>query len=144
MTDNTAGDTEELETQEQGSSEEEQGSSEEELQQTFDRGYVEQLRSKSANYRLRAKESEQALADVQQALFRERVQRLDLVVDPVEVPYSADLLEDETALVEHIEALLTAKPYLRKRAVGGDIGQHDQQQTGDGFSLLGALRANAG
>ena len=116
----------------------------EELQQSFDRSYVEQLRTKSANYRLRAKESEQALNDVRQTLFRERIKRLDMVVDPGEVPYDVELLDDETALVEHIESLLTDKPYLRKRVVGGDIGQHDTQSTGDGFSLLGALRANAG
>lgn len=127
--------------EQEGEEQEQEG---EELQQSFSREYVEKLRNKGANYRLRAKESEQRLETVQRALFAERVQRLDLVVDPQEVPYNAELLDSEEELLEHIEELLTAKPYLRKRKAGGDIGQHDKHTDGGGFSLLGALRANAG
>ena len=127
--------------QEQESSEQEQESSE---QQSFSREYVEQLRDKSAGYRLRAKESEQRLEEVQRALFSERVQRLDLLVNPEELPYNPALLDSPEELTAAVEQLLESKPYLRKRKAGGDIGQHDQQSNGDGFSLLGALRANAG
>lgn len=140
----TTEETEETDNELQSVDTEVQSVDTEELQQTFDREYVETLRNKSANYRLRAKESESQLESVQRALFAERVQRLGLVVDPAEVPYSVDLLDSEADLVEHIEELLAAKPYLRKRKAGGDIGQHDKQDSGDGFSLLGALRANAG
>ena len=132
--------------QEQESSEQEQESSEQQSseQQSFSREYVERLRDKSAGYRLRAKESEQRLEEVQRALFRERVQRLDMLVNPEELPYNPALLDSPEELTAAVETLLESKPYLRKRKAGGDIGQHDQQSNGDGFSLLGALRANAG
>lgn len=133
----------EQESSEQESSEQEQEQESSE-QQSFSREYVEQLRDKSANYRLRAKESEQRLEEVQRALFSERVQRLDLLVNPEELPYNPALLDSTEELTAAVEQLLESKPYLRKRKAGGDIGQHDQQGTGDGFSLLGALRANAG
>ena len=116
-----------------------------ELQQTFDRDYVEKLRSKSANYRLRMKESQSRVAELERALWTERVKRLDMVIDPDAVPYDADLLDDESATVAAIESLLEAKPYLRKRKASGDIGQHDSRgRGGDGFTLTGALKNNAG
>lgn len=111
--------------------------------ETFSRDYVERLRDRSAGYRLRARESEQRVSELERALFNERLQRLDLVVDVDAVPYDATLLENESDLVEHVERILENKPYLRRRRVAGDIGQHSDRDSRDGFSLLGALRHNA-
>lgn len=121
----------------------EEGEEGEELRQSFDRGYVERLRGKSAGYRLRMKEAESKVENLQRALFTERLQRLDLVVDTDAVPYDPDLLDDSDALREAVEELLEAKPYLRKRRAGGDIGQHSNHEHGNGFSLLDALREGA-
>lgn len=115
----------------------------EELRQSFDRDYVERLRGKSAGYRLRMKEAESKVENLQRALFTERLQRLDTVVDTDAVPYDPDLLDDSDALREAVEELLESKPYLRKRRAGGDIGQHNNHEHGNGFSLLDALREGA-
>ena len=120
----------------------EQGGNDDELRQTFDRDYVERLRTKSAGYRLRAKEAESDRANLQRQLFTERLQRLDLVVDVDAVPYDAELLDDEAALVEHVEQLLESKPYLRKRQLGGDIGQHTSNDNPKPVSLLGMMKQN--
>lgn len=121
----------------------EQSGNDDELRQTFDRDYVEQLRSKSAGYRLRAKEAESDRANLQRQLFQERLQRLDLVVDVDAVPYDAELLDDEAALVAHVESLLADKPYLRKRQLGGDIGQHSAGDNPQGVSLLSMMKQNS-
>lgn len=121
----------------------EEGEEGEELRQSFDRDYVERLRGKSAGYRLRMKEAESKVENLQRALFTERLQRLDTVVDTDAVPYDPDLLDDSDALREAVEELLEAKPYLRKRRAGGDIGQHSNHEHGNGFSLLDALREGA-
>ena len=139
--DDTQDDTQDTEGQDDDTQDDDGG----ELQQTFNREYVEKLRSKSANYRLKMKESQSRVTELERALWTERVKRLDMVVDPDAVPYNADLLDDETATVEAIESLLEAKPYLRKRKANGDIGQHDARgRGGDGFTITGALRNNAG
>lgn len=115
----------------------------EELRQSFGRDYVERLRGKGAGYRMRMKEAESKVDKLQRALFTERLQRLDMVVDPDALPYDPDLLEDSDALREAVEELLAAKPYLRKRRASGDIGQHSNREHGNGFSLLDALREGA-
>ena len=120
-----------------------EGGNDDELRQTFDRDYVERLRTKSAGYRLRAKEAESDRANLQRQLFTERLQRLDLVVDVEAVPYDPALLDDEAALVDHVEALLESKPYLRKRKVAGDIGQHSAGDNPQSVSLLSMMKQNS-
>ena len=115
-----------------------------ELQQTFDREYVEQLRTKSANYRLKAKESAEQVDSLQRQLFAEKVARLDRVVDPKEVPYDAELLADDSHLEAAIDKLLEDKPFLKKRKAAGNIGQHTASGGAPAFSLLNALKNNAG
>lgn len=119
-----------------------EGEHDDDKRQTFGRDYVEHLRGKSAGYRLRMKEAESKVESLQRSLFAERLARLDLVVDPEAVPYDPALLDDDDALEAHVEALLDAKPYLKKRKAGGDIGQHTNETHGGGFSLLDAMRAN--
>src|SRR5690625_4447696 len=91
---------------------------------TFPRSYVQRLRERSNGYRLQLRERESEVDKLQRQLFAERLQRLDLVVDHDAVPYDPALLDDDDALQEHVEGLLSAKPYLRKRKVSGNIGQH--------------------
>ena len=129
------------EEQEGDETEEQEG---DELRQTFDRDYVERLRGKSANYRLRMKDAESRVETLQRELFTERLARLDMIVDLDAVPYDPALLEDNDALQEYVEELLESKPYLRKRKANGDIGQHSSNGSDEGgFSLLDAMRDNA-
>lgn len=60
----------------QGNDDGDQGN--DDKRQTFGREYVEQLRTKGAGYRLRAKEAESQLETLQRQLFKEKLQRLDL------------------------------------------------------------------
>lgn len=110
---------------------------------TFPRSYVQRLRERSNGYRLQLRERESEVAALQRQLFTERLQRLDLVVDVDAVAFDPALLDEPNALQEHVEQLLDAKPYLRKRKVSGNIGQHSNTSDKGGFSLLDAMRANA-
>src|SRR5690625_386213 len=111
---------------------------------TFPRSYVQRLRERSNGYRLQLRERESEVDKLQRQLFAERLQRLDLVVDHDAVPYDPALLDDDDALQEHIEGLLAAKPYLRKRKVSGNIGQHSSNGVGgSSVSLMDKLRHNA-
>ena len=110
---------------------------------TFPRSYVQRLRERSNGYRLQLRERESDVDTLQRQLFAERLQRLDLVIDHDAVPYDPALLDEPNALQEHVEQLLDAKPYLRKRKVSGNIGQHSNTSDKGGFSLLDAMRANA-
>lgn len=110
---------------------------------TFPRSYVQRLRERSNGYRLQLRERESDVAALQRQLFAERLQRLDLVVDADAVAFDPALLDEPNALQEHVEQLLDAKPYLRKRKVSGNIGQHSNTSDKGGFSLLDAMRANA-
>lgn len=125
----------------QGNDDGDQGN--DDKRQTFGREYVEQLRTKGAGYRLRAKEAENQLETLQRQLFKEKLQRLDLVVDTDAVPYDPDLLDDDSDLSAAVETLLESKPYLRKRNVGGNIGQHTSNDSTTAVSLLSTLRNNA-
>lgn len=110
---------------------------------TFPRSYVQRLRERSNGYRLQLRERESDVDRLQRQLFAERLQRLDLVIDHDAVPYDPALLDDDDALQEHVEGLLAAKPYLRKRKVSGNIGQHSSNSGGSSFSLMDTLRHNA-
>lgn len=111
---------------------------------TFPRSYVQRLRKRSNGYRLQLRERESEVDKLQRQLFAERLQRLDLVVDHDAVPYDPALLDDDDALQEHVEGLLAAKPYLRKRKVSGNIGQHSSNGVGgSSVSLMDKLRHNA-
>src|SRR5699024_8701467 len=64
---------------------------------TFPRAYVKRLRERSAGYRARAKDAEARTAELERALFTERVRALDVLADPSDLPFDADLLEDPDA-----------------------------------------------
>ena len=108
-----------------------------EQQQSFSRDYVQSLRSESAGYRKRMQRAEREL-------FRMKVDATGLIVAADEVPFDAALLDDDDALTQQVEEIVTAKPYLKRRSATGNIGQHEQRQTdSNGPGLLGMLRHNA-
>lgn len=110
--------------------------------ETFDRDYVEKLRSESKNYRTRLREAE-ALAQVRgQELLAARVDALGLMADPSDVTYSDELAgADADTLREHVEELLAEKPHLRAVAVPGGVPGRSGQ--GEDVSLVSLLRSGA-
>jgi hypothetical protein len=75
-----------------------------------------------------------------QALFTARVDATGLTLDPTALPYDAALLDDSEALSAAIEALLVAKPLLRRIAVTGDVDQGAKEEVAP-FSLMGAMKS---
>lgn len=102
---------------------------------TFPRTYVEQLRTESAAHRTRA-------AGMAEELHALRVASLGLLQDPTDLP-PADGLDTLDAVKAAVEDLVTRKPHLKVRKVGGNIGQHEQQGSEQGPGLLGRMRKNA-
>lgn len=107
-------------------------------QETFPRAYVEQLRQEAADARVKARRAD----DLAQQLFSARVAATGLLVDPADLPYDEQLLDDAGAMEAAIEALITAKPHLASRIPRGDIGQ-GVSDPADTVDLAALLRAGA-
>ncbi len=107
-------------------------------QETFPRAYVEQLRQEAADARVKARRAD----DLAQQLFSARVAATGLLVDPADLPYDEQLLDDPGAMEAAIEALITAKPHLASRIPRGDIGQ-GVSDPADTVDLAALLRAGA-
>ena len=107
---------------------------------TFPRSYVERIRNKSAGYRTRATEAEARAGDLERALFTERVRALDLLADPGDLEFRADLLDDAAALEQAARDLLARKPHYGRRATVAGSGVRDTPD-GEEFGLLDIMRA---
>ena len=109
---------------------------------TFPRSYVKRLRERSAGYRARAKDAEARTAELERALFTERVRALDVLADPTDMPFSADMLDDPDALRDAVDSLVASRPHYRRRGVATGTGSHEEH-AGPGVSLLGLMRGGA-
>ena len=110
---------------------------------TFPRSYVKRLRERSAGYRARAKEAEARTAELERALFTERVRALDVLADPSDLPFDAELLDDPDALRAAADDLVARRPHYRRRGIAAGTGSRDEAGTGSGVSLLGLMRGGA-
>ncbi len=112
---------------------------------TFPRPYVERLRARSAGYRARAKQAEGRAGELERALFTERVRALDVLADPTDLPYDAELLDDPDALAEAVRQLVKDRPHYRRRGTldGAGTGSRDRAGTSDGVSLAAIMRGQA-
>jgi len=110
---------------------------------TFPRSYVKRLRERSAGYRARAKDAEARTAELERALFTERVRALDVLADPSDLPFDAELLEDPDALRAAADDLVARRPPYRRRGIAAGTGSRDEAGSGPGVSLLGLMRGGA-
>ena len=109
---------------------------------TVPRSYVKRLRERSAGYRTRANAAEARADELERALFTERVRALDVLADPTDLPFSAELLDDPDALRDAVDALVASRPHYRRRGVATGTGSHEEH-AGPGVSLLGLMRGGA-
>lgn len=108
--------------------------------ETFSRTYVEKLRRENAGYRERANASD-ALA---QRLHTALVAATGRMADPTDLAFDAEHLDDEQALTDAIDELLTRKPHLASRRMAGDIGQGNRGAASDEpVNLAEMLRSRA-
>lgn len=109
---------------------------------TFTRDYVANLRREAAGHRSRANTAEERAEELAQTLWRERVAGLNLLADPTDLPYDAELLDDRDGIRAAAEQLLADKPHLRTRRITERAGQGEGSAT-DSVSLAGIMRAQA-
>ena len=109
---------------------------------TLPRSYVKRLRERSAGYRTRANAAEARAAELERALFTERVRALDVLADPTDLPFDADMLDDPDALREAVDSLVASRPHYRRRGVATGTGSREEH-SGPGVSLLGLMRGGA-
>ena len=112
---------------------------------TFPRHYVERLRARSAGYRARAKTAEGRAAELERALFTERVRALDVLADPADLPYDGDLLEDPDAMRAAVDALVRERPHYRRRGTAdpSSTGSRHRSSPSDTVSLSAIMRGHA-
>lgn len=107
---------------------------------TVKRSYISTLRTEAKDHRKRAETAEQNLDATLRQLFTTRVQSTGKLADPEDLDYDADLLADDDALTAAIDELVTRKPHLAARRVGGSVGQGVTGKKDESFSLLGRLQ----
>lgn len=108
--------------------------------ETFSRTYVEKLRRENAGYRERANRSD----ELAQRLHTALVAATGRMADPTDLAFNADHLEDEQALTDAIDELLTRKPHLASRRLAGDVGQGNRGSAADApVNLADMLRSRA-
>lgn len=112
---------------------------------TFPRAYVQRLRDRSAGYRTRARELEARTTSLERDLFTERVRALDVLADPADLPFSAELLDDPDALAGAVEELARSKPHYRKRGTTTPdaTGARDRNRDTGTVSLTGIMRGHS-
>ena len=112
---------------------------------TFPRPYVERLRARSAGYRARAKTAEGRAAELERALFTERVRALDVLADPADLPYDGELLEDPDAMRAAVDALVRERPHYRRRGTAdpSSTGSRHRSSPSDTVSLSAIMRGHA-
>lgn len=112
---------------------------------TFPRSYVERLRARSAGYRTAAKESAARVGELERDLFTERVRALDVLADPADLPFTAELLDDPDALRDAVDALVRKSPHYRRRGTASarDTGSRERGDTRDTVSLTGIMRGHS-
>ena len=112
---------------------------------TFPRPYVERLRARSAGYRTRANTAEARAAELERALFTERVRALDVLADPADLPYDGDLLDDPDAMRAAVDALVRERPHYRRRGTAdpSSTGSRHRSSPSDTVSLAAIMRGHA-
>lgn len=106
---------------------------------TFNRAYVEKLRRESAGYRERAQRADELAARLHTAL----VAATGRMADPTDLAFDSAHLDDEQALANAIDELLTRKPHLASRRPFGDVGQGNRGGTVEPVNLADILRSRA-
>ena len=112
---------------------------------TFPRAYVKRLRERSTGYRLRAKTAEERASTLERELFTERVRALDVLADPTDLEFNADLLDDRDALEAAVTELVRARPHYRRRGTTtpDGTGSRARSTPSDTVSLSAIMRGNA-
>ncbi len=112
---------------------------------SFPRSYVKRLRERSAGYRARAKTAEGRAAELERALFTERVRALDVLADPTDLPFNAEILDDPDALRDAVDALVRDRPHYRRRGTADPAGTGSRQRSrpADTVSLSAIMRGHA-
>ena len=112
---------------------------------SFPRAYVQKIRDRAAGYRTRAKSAEDRAAELERALFTERVRALDVLADPEDLPFSAELLDDHDALVDAVDTLVAKRPHYRRRGTTdpAGTGSRERGRGHDSVSLSAIMRGNA-
>ncbi|OBK46502.1 hypothetical protein A5656_03570 [Mycobacterium gordonae] len=116
------------------------GNADESAGNTFPRTYVEELRKESAKHRDRARQAEERADALARRLHGELVRATDRLENPADLAYDAEHLDDPEKLKAALDALLSDRPYFRRRKVAGDAGQGPRGSGQAPFSLLGAIK----
>lgn len=96
--------------------------------QTYPADIVRKLREENAKYRTRAHDAEARVDELTRALFTARVQATGKLADPSDLPFDADLLDDDNALNAAVDDLIAKRPHYAKRKIVGDVGQGRQDE----------------
>lgn len=101
---------------------------------SFDRAYVEDLRKESAGYRTQ-------LRTVQEQLHTVLAEQTGRLADPSDLPFDPEHLDDPAKLTAAIDALIEAKPHLKRRAFASGAAAQGPKSSSGEASLLDIMRA---
>lgn len=111
---------------------------------TFDREYVQRLRSESAGHRKRAREAEDAIDGLRRELWGYQVAATGLLADPEDLPFDPEAAGDPEAVKAAAEALIERKPHMRRTGTAGPLPEAANKAPGaGGVSWSSLLRPGA-
>lgn len=111
---------------------------------TFDREYVQRLRSESAGHRKRAREAEATIDGLRRELWTHHVRETGLLADPEDLPYNPEAAGDPEAVKAAAEALIARKPHMRRTGTSGPLPEAaTRTPSAGGVSWSSLLRSGA-
>lgn len=102
---------------------------------------IAQLRNEAAKRRRQRNEERDRADALSRRLFTELVRNTGILIDPDDMPFNPELLEDPDALQSAAEEYAESKPHLRARRYTPAGGNHRQDTPA--VSLGSILRGNA-
>lgn len=102
---------------------------------------ISQLRNEAAKRRRQRNEERDRADSLSRRLFTELVRNTGVLIDPDDMPFNAELLDDPEALRTAAEEYAESKPHLRARRYTPAGGNHRQDTPA--VSLGSILRGNA-
>ena len=91
-------------------------------------------------YRLTVKEQGYELDRLRADLFEARAALAGVLIDPADLPFDPDIVDDPAAIAQAARDLVAERPYLGRNRTTINVGQHEAGSDAPPFDLATAIR----
>lgn len=105
-----------------------------------DRRSLRRANEEAKKYRLESRERQYQIDELRAQLFEARTAAAGVLIDPADLPFDPDIVDDPDAIAQAARDLVAERPYLARNRTTSNIGQHEHASSTPAFSLAGAIR----